>query len=82
MEPLVVGSEPPGRHGTEPVTPSEHDTDLDRDHDDDWSGWDEGGAADRIGRKRDRLARLLNVASILYSKGSGDAGVPDRKSVV
>ena len=76
MEPLVVGSEPPGRHGTEPVTPSEHDTDLDRDHDDDWSGWDEGGAADRIGRKRDRLARLLNVASILYSKGSGDAGVP------
>jgi predicted DNA-binding transcriptional regulator YafY len=42
---------------------------------DDWSGWDEG-AADRIGRKRDRLARLLSVASILYSKGSTDAGVP------
>ncbi len=42
---------------------------------DDWSGWD-AGADDRIGRKRDRLARLLNVASILYSKGSGEAGVP------
>jgi predicted DNA-binding transcriptional regulator YafY len=39
---------------------------------DDWSGW---GADDRIGRKRDRLARLLNVTSILYSRGSGDAGV-------
>jgi predicted DNA-binding transcriptional regulator YafY len=43
---------------------------------DEWSGWDEEGAADRIGRKRDRLARLLSVASILYSKGSTDAGVP------
>ncbi|MGH2446140.1 MAG: helix-turn-helix transcriptional regulator [Candidatus Limnocylindria bacterium] len=42
---------------------------------DDWSGWDDG-ADDRIGRKRDRLARLLRVASILYSKGSGEAGVP------
>jgi predicted DNA-binding transcriptional regulator YafY len=41
---------------------------------DDWSGWDEG-AADRIGRKRDRLARLLSVASILYSRGSGESGV-------
>ena len=41
---------------------------------DDWSGWDEG-AADRIGRKRDRLARLLSVVSILYSRGSGEAGV-------
>ena len=40
-----------------------------------WAGWDEDGD-DRIGRKRDRLARLLNVASILYSKGSGEAGVP------
>jgi predicted DNA-binding transcriptional regulator YafY len=39
-----------------------------------WSGWDE--ADDRIGRKRDRLARLLAVASILYSRGSTDAGVP------
>lgn len=41
---------------------------------DDWSGWDEG-ATDRIGRKRDRLARLLSVVSILYSKGSGEQGV-------
>jgi predicted DNA-binding transcriptional regulator YafY len=41
----------------------------------DWAGWDDG-ADDRIGRKRDRLARLLNVASILYSKGSSGAGVP------
>ena len=40
-----------------------------------WDGWDEEGAADRIGRKRDRLARLLSVASILYSKGSGETGV-------
>ena len=39
---------------------------------DDWSGWDEDGD-DRIGRKRDRLARLLAVASILYSKGSTEA---------
>ena len=31
---------------------------------------------DRAGRKRDRLARLLRVASILYSAGSGDQGVP------
>jgi proteasome accessory factor B len=42
---------------------------------DDWSGWDEDGD-DRVGRKRDRLARLLAVASILYSKGSTEAGVP------
>ena len=54
----------------------ELDADRDRDPDDDWSGWDDGGAADRIGRKRDRLARLLNVASILYSKGSSETGVP------
>ncbi len=39
-----------------------------------WDGWDEG-SDDRIGRKRDRLARLLSVASILYSKGSGETGV-------
>ncbi|MEO5986175.1 MAG: HTH domain-containing protein, partial [Candidatus Limnocylindria bacterium] len=39
-----------------------------------WDGWDDGGD-DRIARKRDRLARLLSVASILYSKGSGEAGV-------
>src|SRR5688500_10593991 len=43
---------------------------------DEWAGWDDAGAADRIGRKRDRLARLLAVASILYSRGSTDAGVP------
>lgn len=42
---------------------------------DQWAGWDDG-ADDRIGRKRDRLARLLNVASILYSKGSTESGVP------
>jgi proteasome accessory factor B len=42
---------------------------------DDWAGW-ETDADDRIGRKRDRLARLLNVASILYSKGSAETGVP------
>jgi predicted DNA-binding transcriptional regulator YafY len=40
-----------------------------------WDGWDDG-VDDRAGRKRDRLARLLNVASILYSKGSGEEGVP------
>jgi predicted DNA-binding transcriptional regulator YafY len=43
---------------------------------DEWDGWDDDGAADRIGRKRDRLARLLSVASILYSRGSSEAGVP------
>ena len=42
---------------------------------DEWAGWD-GGHDDRVGRKRDRLARLLSVDSILYSKGSGEAGVP------
>ncbi len=42
---------------------------------DDWAGW-ETDADDRIGRKRDRLARLLNVASILYSKGGTEGGVP------
>jgi len=45
------------------------------DHDE-WGGWDDDGAEDRVGRKRDRLARLLSVASILYSKGSSEAGVP------
>jgi proteasome accessory factor B len=30
---------------------------------------------DRWARKRDRLARLLSVASILYSRGSGEQGV-------
>jgi len=42
---------------------------------DEWDGWTDEGAADRVGRKRDRLARLLSVASILYSRGSGEAGV-------
>ncbi len=32
--------------------------------------------ATTAGRKRDRLARLLSVASILYSRGSGEAGWP------
>ena len=63
MEPLVVRSIASGGNGTDAVT----------DHDE-WDGWDDGGD-DRIGRKRDRLARLLSVASILYSKGKGDAGV-------
>src|SRR5919106_564379 len=40
----------------------------------DGDGW--GEPEDRYGRKRDRLARLLSVASILYSKGSGESGVP------
>ena len=47
---------------------------TDPDERDEWSGWDDG-ADDRIGRKRDRLARLLSVASILYSRGSGETGV-------
>jgi len=38
------------------------------------SDWD-GDHADRLSKKRDRLARLLKVASILYTSGSGDAGV-------
>jgi proteasome accessory factor B len=41
---------------------------------DEWSGWDDDHD-DRIGRKRDRLARLLSVVSILYSRGSGEQGV-------
>ena len=41
---------------------------------DEASDWDEPD--DRRSRKRDRLARLLSVASILYSKGSTEAGVP------
>jgi predicted DNA-binding transcriptional regulator YafY len=39
-----------------------------------WNDW--GEADDRVGRKRDRLARLLAVASILYSRGGTEAGVP------
>jgi proteasome accessory factor B len=38
--------------------------------------WAEDGRDDRLSRKRDRLARLLSVASILYLRGSGDSGVP------
>lgn len=37
-------------------------------------GWEL--ADDRIGRKRDRLARLLSVASILYARGNDERGVP------
>jgi predicted DNA-binding transcriptional regulator YafY len=44
------------------------------DEGDRWSGWGDGGD-DRIARKRDRLARLLSVVSILYSKGGTEAGV-------
>jgi predicted DNA-binding transcriptional regulator YafY len=44
------------------------------DEGDRWSGWDDGGD-DRVGRKRDRLARLLSVVSILYSKGGTESGV-------
>jgi predicted DNA-binding transcriptional regulator YafY len=40
----------------------------------DWGSWEAGD--DRVGRKRDRLARLLSVASILYSRGSTESGVP------
>ena len=37
-------------------------------------GW--GAADDARGRKRDRTARLLSVASILYSRGNDESGVP------
>jgi len=37
--------------------------------------WDDDGREDRWSRKRDRLARLLSVASILYTRGSGENGV-------
>ena len=40
--------------------------------DDDWA---DAPRDDRWARKRDRLARLLSVASILYSRGSGETGV-------
>ncbi|MGH2427738.1 MAG: helix-turn-helix transcriptional regulator [Candidatus Limnocylindria bacterium] len=42
--------------------------------DESWDGWDDR-VDERVGRKRDRLARLLSVASILYSRGAGDTGV-------
>src|SRR6187397_3572032 len=41
----------------------------------DWGAWGDDARDDRISRKRDRLARLLSVASILYSRGSGETGV-------
>jgi proteasome accessory factor B len=37
--------------------------------------WTDDAREDRWARKRDRLARLLSVASILYSRGSGENGV-------
>ena len=37
--------------------------------------WTDKTRDDRWARKRDRLARLLSVASILYSRGSGENGV-------
>jgi len=37
--------------------------------------WTDDAREDRWARKRDRLARLLSVASILYSRGSGETGV-------
>ena len=40
------------------------------------SDWDDDLRDERLSRKRDRLARLLSVASILYASGSGEAGVP------
>ena len=43
---------------------------------DTWNPTDDLDARDdRWTRKRDRLARLLSVASILYSRGSGETGV-------
>jgi len=42
----------------------------------DWGAWGDDARDDRISRKRDRLARLLSVASILYARGSGESGVP------
>jgi predicted DNA-binding transcriptional regulator YafY len=43
---------------------------------DEWSGWGDEGGGDHSFRKRDRLARMLAVASILYVRGSGESGVP------
>ena len=42
----------------------------------DSEGWGDDARDDRLSRKRDRLARLLSVASILYARGSGESGVP------
>jgi predicted DNA-binding transcriptional regulator YafY len=41
-----------------------------------WGSWGDDARDDRVSRKRDRLARLLSVASILYARGSGESGVP------
>jgi predicted DNA-binding transcriptional regulator YafY len=41
-----------------------------------WGAWGDDARDDRVSRKRDRLARLLSVASILYARGSGESGVP------
>jgi predicted DNA-binding transcriptional regulator YafY len=41
-----------------------------------WGAWGDDARDDRLSRKRDRLARLLSVASILYARGSGESGVP------
>jgi predicted DNA-binding transcriptional regulator YafY len=37
--------------------------------------WTDEPLTERWARKRDRLARLLRVASILYTRGSGESGV-------
>ena len=42
----------------------------------DWDLRGDDARDDRLSRKRDRLARLLSVASILYARGSGELGVP------
>jgi predicted DNA-binding transcriptional regulator YafY len=42
----------------------------------DWDAWGDNPPDERVFRKRDRLARLLSVASILYARGSGENGVP------
>ncbi|HEY7451550.1 MAG TPA: WYL domain-containing protein [Candidatus Limnocylindria bacterium] len=50
---------------------------LDDTADDDWADDDwTDPTLTSAGRKRDRLARLLKVASILYSSGGTDQGVP------
>jgi predicted DNA-binding transcriptional regulator YafY len=46
------------------------------DERDDWARWGDADGDESSFRKRDRLARLLAVASILYSRGHSDAGVP------
>jgi len=41
----------------------------------DWGPSGDDPRDDRLSRKRDRLARLLSVASILYTRGSSESGV-------